>query len=219
MIIEIQPLLYRYDLVEPPNEWSKSHKSIEKNYYNESEHKNKADLFFFTDSLAIAKDLGKNAAINNDKVIYFLTSLNEFNSTIKIIDFSDCYNIYQMLCLLSDINIDVLSNRFQTFEGTQTFESLKSIFESVESESDIDKKRKLFYQLKVHSSRSFDDISLFGQRLTDFENGIIFKDLVKLKYPDVDGYKWQEFKDKRGYTYCFFDCDKLPDKTTIKVEI
>ena len=31
MIIEVQPLLFRYDLVEPLIEWSKSFKSIENN--------------------------------------------------------------------------------------------------------------------------------------------------------------------------------------------
>ena len=219
MIIEIKPLLYRCDLVEPPIEWSKSIKSIEKNYNNGLEPKNKADLFFFTDSLAIANDLGRNAAIENNKNLYFLTSLSEFNCPVKVIDFSNSYNIYQMLWLLSEIDIDVLSNKFQTFEGSNDLESLKPIFDSVELEKDSNKKKNLVYQLKIHSLRSFDDISLFGQRLTDFENGIIFKEIVKLKYPDVDGYKWQEFKDKRGYTYCFFDCDKLPEKSTVKVDI
>ena len=83
MIIEIKPLLYRYDLVEPPIEWSKSFKSIEKNYIDGLDHKNKADLFFFTDSKVIAHDLGKNAAIDNNKNLYFLTSLSEFNLQVN----------------------------------------------------------------------------------------------------------------------------------------
>jgi hypothetical protein len=34
--------------------------------------------------------------------------------------------------------------------------------------------------------------------LTDFENGIEFKQIIKEIYPDVDGYIWREFNDPRG---------------------
>ena len=121
-----------------------------------------------------------------------------------------------MLCLLKDLNLNVLTEEFKTFENNNNFLQLKNIFESAELEKDSLKKLKIIQNLKVHSKSKLEDIGLFGQRLTDLENGIIFKRIINEKYPNIDGYRWKEFNDNRGYTYCLFDSTKLFNKKTIK---
>lgn len=213
MIKEINLTLYRYDISEPPKNWDTNFLNFE---YDTEEHghKNKAGLFFFTDSLDLAKDLGKCSAKKNLKYEYFLTTTT--TQTLKLIDFSDRYNIYQMLCMLDDLEIDVLTKDFKTYESENHFGQLKNIFEAAEKESDSMKKLDIIKNLKVHPNSNYEHISLFGQRLTDFNNGFHFKRVVKEKYSDIDGYLWREFNDDRGFSYCLFDSEKLNSKTTEK---
>lgn len=179
--------LYRYDLAQPPTDLSTSFLSIE---YEGSEHvhKNQTGLFFFTDSSAIAEDLGKVASEKKQKSEYFITQARAKN--LRLIDFSQSFNIYQMLCVLKELNIDCLTTEFRTYEGENVFSTLKPFFDNVEAETNPIKKMALLNNLKVHSKSDIYDISLFGQRLTDFKNGL-------------------EFKDNRGLPYCLFNADKF----------
>ena len=212
MVKEICVTLYRYDLKQPPAKWDAIFFNCEC-YDVKLGHKNKADLFFFTDSVEIANDLGLSSAKGSFKDEYFLTSFLT-PSKFKIIDFSNKENIYQMIRLLYDLGIDVLTDDFKTYEADNDFSQLKNIFESAELEQDFIKKYKIIGQLKINSKSNYYDISLFGQRLTDFENGIKFKVLAKSIISDIDGYRWREFDDERGYSYCLFDSKKLPLKKT-----
>ncbi len=216
MTIEISPSLYRYDLLEPPNDWDTNFLSPEY-ATKEHGHKNKANLFFFTDSKEIANDLGANAARQYFKSAYFLTSVE--TSNLKLIDFSNRHNIFQMLCLLQNLNIDVLTKEFRTYEDENNFGQLKIYFNDAQLEADLSNKLKIINNLKMHSNSDLNDIGLFGQRLTDFDNGIKFKELVKNTSPEFDGYKWKEFGDKRGFTHCLFDAKKLQTKKTEKILI
>ncbi|MFT3918433.1 hypothetical protein [Cloacibacterium sp.] len=216
MTKEINLTLYRYDISKPPTNWDTDFLSCE---YDTEEHghKNKAELFFFTDSLDIANDLGKCSAKKHSKPEYFLTTTK--TQKLKLIDFSNRFNIYQMLCLLHDLCIDVLTSDFKTYENNNHFGQLKNIFEAAEKEADSKKKFDIIKNLKVHSNSNYEHISLFGQRLTDFDNGLHFKKLVKEKYSDIDGYLWREFNDNRGFTYCLFESRKLCHKKTININI
>lgn len=218
MITEIEKQLFRYDLKTPPDEWNVHFLSDE---YNTKEfgHKNKANLFFFTDSRDIANQLGRNALMKPEfnQSEYFITSTQ--SRLLKLIDFTNSNNIYQMLCVLKDLNIDVLINDMKTFEEENNFLFLKPIFENAELETNSQLRLEFIEQLKVHSNSNFEDISLFGQRLTDFNNGVIFKKIVQEIYPDVDGYIWREFNDKRGFSYCLFDSEKLLPKETETITI
>lgn len=216
MTKEASITLYRYDSRQPPEDWDISFLSYEYDTI-EHGHKNKAGLFFFTDSLEIANELGKCAAINNSQMEYFLTTTQTKNA--KFIDFSNCQNIYHMLCLLADLGIDVLTEDFKTYEYENHFGQLKSHFEAAELETDIFKKANIIKNLTVHSKTDFHNISLFGQRLTDFDNGKFFKKIVTEKYSYIDGYVWREFNDNRGLTYCLFDSSRLTTKTTEKIKV
>lgn len=220
MKISISPKLFRYDLDEPPVDWSTNFFSNEKNYYDPIlGHKNKAGLFFFADSKDLAKRLGCIAAKRENKDMYYLTQLDAFDAHVQLINFSKNDNIFFMLCTLIDMNIDVLSNKFQTYNKLpkeQYFSDFKSIFELAEVEKDYNNKRQLLDQLKI-GTLSVEDFGVFGQRLTDFDNGLAFKSLVKSLDSDIDGYVWKE--NTEGLTYCFFDSDKLPTKNTMVINI
>lgn len=211
-------MLYRYDLDQPPTDWSTDFKNFE---YRDTKlgDKNKAGLFFFTDSLDIAKHLGNSAAIKESKAEYYLTTSAQIDNTLNLIDFSNCWNIYQMLCVLDDLKIRNLVNNFETFISDITFNQMNQLFDEIELEKDIIKKSNIITgQLKFSKNfRDSFDVSLFGQRLTDFDNGIKFRKIIKDNYSEIDGYKWREFEDNRGLTYCLFDSDKLPLKTTDKI--
>src|SRR5690554_4847060 len=211
MITETSNTLYPYDLRQPPEKWDSSFLSCEHNTIEQG-HKNKAGLFFFTDSINLAKHMGKYAACKYCLTKYFLTTAQ--TQTIKLIDFRNRHNIYQMLCLLKELEIDVLTENFRTYENENYFGQLKSIFKTAESETDIIRKYNIIKQLTIHSKSRHDDIGLFGQRLTDFDNGIFFRKIVKEKHSDIDGYIWHEAKNKCGSTYCLFDSQKIEKRST-----
>ncbi|MBI2722798.1 MAG: hypothetical protein HYX39_11550 [Bacteroidetes bacterium] len=217
MTIDIQPILYRYDLDKPPDNWDKGFLNFE---YDTAEygHKNKAQLFFFTNSKEIAIDLGTCATKKYNRDFFYLTETTTIGK-VHLIDFHERHNIYLMISLLNDLNINVLTDDFKTYELQNTFNELKIIFDQAEAEKDSIKKVKHIYKLKAHSNSHYEDISLFGQRLTDFDNGINFKKIVNTANPNIEGYRWKEFNDDRGFTYCLFDSTKLGKKTTNKIDL
>lgn len=202
MIVKLSPILFRYDLDEPPSEWSSTFFNKEKNYNDPIlGHKNKAGLFFFTDSSEIVKNLGKTASIINSKNKYFITTI-QLETCPEIIDFSNCKDIYSMIYVLESLKIDVLIEDIKTNDGIHNMKELRSNYEA--------KNKEL---LRIHTSKTIDyrAIGPFGQMLTDYDNGFIFKELVKSKYPHIAGYRWNEFDHNKGFTYCFFESETLPD--------
>lgn len=214
--------LYRFDLVKTPNKWSTDFKNS--NYsYGELGNKNQAGFFFFLDSIDKANNFGENYAINKNQDYYYITKTQTSNQ-LKLIDFSNSYNIYQMLCVLKDLGIDVLTKNFKTFENEETFATLREIFYEAEREKEMKKKTMLIKKLKVHSKSNFNATGLFGQRLTDFTNGKIFKELVQELYPEIDGYCWNEFEDGKSneiniLSYCLFNSNKLSNPKAIRIEL
>lgn len=206
---------FRYDLKEPPRDWDDSFTSGEY-IHDQIGEKNKAGLFFFTNSEEIAKKLGRNA-VQKNKEGYFLTRC-ETVKRIKIIDFSCCDNIYQMLRVLMDLNIDVLNDDFRTCEESngrylKTFSFLREHLEAFEEETEDHSKRlKILQNIKLDPKSDPYDVRLFGQRLTDFDNGLHFKAAVLDSNPDIDGYRWKEFPEE-GWTYCLFEPKKLTPPT------
>ena len=209
--------LYRYDLDLPPKDWSIDFKNFEYNC-NKLVDKNKAGLFFFTDSLDIANHLGKIAAKKESRTEYYLTTV-KIESKLILIDFSNCWNIYQMLCVLDDLKIREKVNDLDTLVSGITFNQMNILFDEIALETDNVKKSNIITgQLKFSkNSRESLDVSVFGQRLTDFDNGIKFRQIINESYSQIDGYKWKEFEDNRGLTYCLFNSDKLSDKNTDKI--
>ena len=222
-LIETSEVLYRYDLIKPPNQWDKEFRNEKYNFCNLG-HKNKAGLFFFTNSLDIANDLGKTNVKENGQAKGFYRTKCTPTSPLKIIDFSCSSSIYVMLRILKDLDIDVLNDDFKfygNFDGdnTTTFSSWRDSFEAAENENNMFRKLKIIQNLKLHPNSNVQDVKLFGQRLTDFDNGIKFKELVISKSNEIDGYRWVEFDNSKGLTYCLFDSGKLSNPEYEFIEI
>jgi hypothetical protein len=208
MIKEFSPtFLYRSDLNQPPKQFATTFNNPK---YLDSHlgYKNQAGLFFFTDSRDIANCLAQNECVERKSNNYFLTTVS-VNKPLQLIDFTNSFNIYQMLCVLTDLGINVLTSNFKTFEDSQDFKSLDTIFNAAEEAIEPVQKFDDIQKIKMHSNSSYEDIGLFGQRLTDFQNGIHFKQIMTDQYPNIDGYTWREFGDDRGYSYCLFEPVKL----------
>ena len=211
--------LYRSDLEYPPTEWSADFKNKKYDGTNKGlGHKNKANMFFFTDSENSARLMAKSECIEVGKLEYYLTTT--YAQNVKLIDFINRNNIYQMLCLLKDIDIDVLVSDFKTYNDNQiveTFSKFKSYFDLAETNPsnkvDIVKNIITFDNNKNPNW----NVMLFGQRLTDFDNGILFRKLIQNKYPDIDGYMWKEDINYNGITYCLFDSKKLDNNKKVIV--
>jgi hypothetical protein len=196
--------LYRYDRNLPPTVWDATFRNPDYEYSG-MEHKNKAGLFFFTDSIDIANSLGKKYSIDN----YHLTECKTIKP-INIIDFSCCINIFQMVAVLSDLGIYVLNDDFKTYSDKpgpylKTFGMLKPTYDN------LLKGIGNITTFKIEPC-DYEDIGFFGQRLTDFDNAESFIKLTK--HLGYDGYRWREFDDQRGFTYCLFDAEKLSAPVT-----
>lgn len=123
-----------------------------------------------------------------------------------------------MLALLYSYGLDVLTDEFLTGEGQQKFSQVREHYFKIIDENDIIDKNELRDYMKkliglpdehVHLFvEHYRLVSAFGQRLTDFNNGEVFKVLVKSSSLNVDGYKWKE--GKIGFSYCLFEPSKLP---------
>jgi hypothetical protein len=112
-----------------------------------------------------------------------------------------------MIALMSDLGIYVLNDDFKTYSEKKP-ESFKRTFSEL---------IPLYKQLLLGEGNiinfnlgvsDYEDVGLFGQRLTDFDNAEQFIKLTK--HLGYDGYRWREFDEEyRGMTYCLFDAEKL----------
>jgi hypothetical protein len=203
--------LYRSDTIKPPNNWDAEHKNS-LYVFKEMGPKNSAGFFFFTDSIDIAKSLGKKVKHSS----YFLTE-TQTTTGITFIDFSTCINSYQMLGVLSDLGLNVLTDDFKIYEKSAdgkidlaiTFKKWEPFFKEG---TEISKRN-----IRIGSSTS-SDTGYLGQRFTDFGNGHAFLNLIRKSELNLDGYRWRESEDQRGFTYCFFDSSKLSSPSTHEIK-
>ncbi len=221
--------LYRSDPGEddskiPSDKWSTEYKNPDCKVLPDGAKdrvtKNPAGLFFLTDSIDIAKAYSKR----HNK---FYLSQTETKEKIRVLDFSSCVNVFQMLCILNDININILTDKYYCWEGgnlkATTFkDKFETTFNTLIQLNYIDESVEEIYNIfeKFNSicpeNDRLENVGFYGQMLTDNDNGFLFKDaLLKL---NIHGYRWREWGDMRGFTYCLHDYNMLsdPQKTLIK---
>jgi hypothetical protein len=200
--------LYRVDAACPGREWSSDFKNLN---YTDSVHgpKNAGNLFFFTDSERFAHEAYATSSP------YFFTRC--VASDIKVLDFSKCSRILDMLYLLRDNGFNVISNEFLMYESKDgsnvTFAGkFGSLFEEltgmvVATPRDMTNAYGIASQFVFTGVDIVTSMRIFGQRLTDFQNGPVFaKMLMGCGY---DGYCWREHGDNGEMTYCIFGSTKL----------
>lgn len=209
---------YRYDLVCPPIKWSQEFKNPEYVYEGEWEAlkiKNQIGAFFFFDNKSTAYITGCKAAKNRTNQIW-LTCTSIIKKT-SLLDISHFTNISSILLAFDELGIDVLNDRFfkfNAFSACKSFKELRILIDKLRVINNMGKKdnkmaeeeRDLVYEIGAFFGNN-DRIDYFGQLLTDFNNGIEFKNLLIGK-----GYNGYIFKESyTSPTYCVFDYSVLSE--------
>lgn len=211
--------LYRYDLAEPPHQWSIEHKNPEYQYNSKS--KNQFGGFFFFNSLYQAVGTCK-AAFDRYKREYQCAWLTECETIcdVSLLDLRMELTISATLLDLYKGGIDIFNDNFHVYsnKGPQiTFsifkkdiESFAQIVEVQEWYRNKEKNRTVddfIYKIEQHFIAN-DNVGLLGQRLTDLENGILFSNLLRER--QRDGYIFNEANRQEGTdTVCLINSDVL----------
>ncbi|MDD3686208.1 MAG: hypothetical protein PHE56_05515 [Bacteroidales bacterium] len=191
--------LARYDLCEnTPDNWDARNHANCTEYSNLDgiHNKNKESFYFFFDNKHTCDDLA-NLGCKKKKLSQYWLTETKTKMQIKIIDFSHCKCIHDVLEIIDVLNMDVYNNSMK-LNGLKNGENVRD-----------------FSELKYHtrSRRIFNhcpeliEVSWFGQLLTDFDNGTYFKKI--LKGLNLDGYRWCENFNPYSLTYCLLDDTKL----------
>ena len=202
--------LFRYDLKCPPPAWSNDFYSVEysKDNKGETKYKNNAGLFFFFENKNAAM-LTAEKAMNRfwgSKIWLTSTTTKE---EANLLDLRGGATL-AMMNLLWCADIDIF-NQNMTVSGmgddTTSLSCLETLFfrvidSNVPNDEDYHKAYLDLHKPFVCPGNPF---SLLGQRLTDYENGSIFKQLLKEK--NYDGYIFDE--SFGGSTICLLNAEKL----------
>lgn len=200
--------LYRCDTLEPSQVWDIT-MATRTNYgtkYGESGPKNQAGLFFFHDHVDISHSYATGLKTKEfeykDLNEYFITEAG-LNDSLTILDFSKDHSTFLMIEALFNNGLILPELMVNHNNANQSLDSLWQLYLEYKETSNW----KIPLQIKVSKSETGIDASYFGQLLTDFENGPIFKKMLIEK--GFDGYRWREHNDPRGLTYCLIDSTKL----------
>lgn len=205
--------LYRYDLVCPPDNWSTQYKSIE--YYDSLlGPKNQIGAFFFYDNYNDCVQTALNAADKNCKSEFYITTC-ELKQDTNLLHLQDT-NIYSLLVKLYEENFDVLTTDFRIYDGSyDTYQKVRDLFFQIQilEENDfittLNNIRKLitFWGQSAGLGGRYD---VFGQRLTDFKNGVAFKrQLLDKGYEGYCFYEGCNDTTPQVTTYCFLSSEHL----------
>ena len=231
-ILETGTLLYRYDLKEPPKEWSTIFKNPEYVYSNLGV-KNQVGAFFFLDSLQQAANTAKCAVQRyqdkNFDGIWITQCM--IKKPIKLLDLRDASFCIELLAALDKSGYDILTGDFRTWEGMPFSEMKRSIYPIEEILLDSSwlhnpqKHNRVGAATKeVEDVLGFptDCIGRLCQLFTDFNNGVHFKSLLEKR--GYEGYIYNElsfsiYDHPRGTnTICVFVSNKFDSPQIIAVK-
>ena len=206
IILEPGDTLYRYDLGNNlPNDWSAEYSSPE--YYSHNYgRKNVIGAFFFFENKQAAKETLAQA-IYNQKVKnkeYDCGTITYCNVTndIKLLDLTTgLFNCSNIISVLYDLDIDVVSNKFYNYQKRLPYSSIGNAVKALSSDD---------YHIKLNAAKEINEFFLYcprllGQSLTDFNNGVDFKKILNEK--GFEGYVFNE--SPTSDTYCLFKADKI----------
>lgn len=218
-ILETGTLLYRYDLKEPPKEWSTIFKNPEYVYSNLGV-KNQVGAFFFFDSLYQAVNTAQCAVHRYPNKIFdgiWITKCT-IKNPVKLLDLRDFHFCTGLLSTLEHLEYNILTENFKTWQGVPFSDMTKSLqticdisledsnwFLSSEKSKNVDSAI-----LDVESILGFpnENIGALCQLFTDYSNGGAFKTLLQEK--GYEGYIFNESNKARGSnTLCVFESDKF----------
>lgn len=221
MMLPARTQLYRYDLTEPPKDWSNDfHEYIYGGIF-----KNQIGAYFFFDKEDNCASTCKNETKFNGE--YYLTKC-ETQKDVNLLDL--CYDeVRIMLEVLYHKGIDIcLSSLFTYATGERSplyniSNEYQRYMELVDMKDKNPKEISETFQLRdkitQYICKGNFNFKYFGQLLTDFENGSIFKDLLVRK--GYEGYIFFEdkYRDCEVKTYCFFDNSVLTSPCCKKITL
>ncbi|MGN1240593.1 MAG: hypothetical protein ACI4TV_06935 [Paludibacteraceae bacterium] len=218
LILEKGHLLYRYDIKQPPTNWSKEFKSYE---YPGIGPKNKVGAFFFYDSEKIAIQTFNNE--ERQKAEMYITTTN-VTKELKLLNLR-IQHILGIFNLLREIGIDVFTDDFHTYyyvdgrersllDIKQQYEQYVNLFNmrnlSDEQYAQIGNFVERIANFIVPNVRWDHTYSFIGQLLTDLDNGPKFKELLTAR--GYDGYVFYEHNEGLTplvHAYCIFEPTNL----------
>lgn len=218
-ILKAGTLLYRYDLVEPPKEWSTEFKNPEY-VYRDSGPKNKICGFFFFSSCSQAKNTALCAVQRHPDRTFNGIWITEcsIKESVKLLDLRDFQHCTGLLSTLIHHGYDVLTANFKTWGGLSFLEIAEDIQNMIRISLEDstwfmngEKSRAIDLAISnVESTLGFpnDHIGALCQLLSDNTNGFPFKALLQEK--EYEGYIFNESNHSfESDTLCIFDSNKL----------
>ena len=189
-ILPIGKKLYRYDIKEPPKEWSSDFKNPE-DVYSNTGIKNLIGAFFFFNSRIQAVKTANCAFrkhINTAEGIWITEcTIKEY---IRLLDLRDSIICIELLAAFDKAGFDIFSDKLKSWEGIQ-FSKLANIIKPIEDVvlSDTkkwinDKELTKIVRISITGMQKIlnienTNIGHLLQLLTDFTNGAYFKKLLQ----------------------------------------
>jgi hypothetical protein len=217
---------WRGDESKPPADWTDEFARETSYGKMSSKHgpKNQAGLFFFHDNRRMSEGYCETLRDHSRRTVFWL-STTKSTEPLNIIDFSQAGSIFEALRILRDLGIDVISRSFMTYDelGGDNVESVRNFAEIGEAYEEASRLiatggkttthtttiENIQRRIAFRNAARHTPVSIFGQRLTDFQNGPALVNLVQHCGHRIDGYRWREHNDNRGLTYCLFSHIKL----------
>lgn len=213
MILQAGTSLFRYCLGDNmPSEWTIQYHSPEyhSSIYGE---KNQIGAFFFYRDETTARNV-LSAAVEKSVQqgrCYDRNTITSCDTTadINLLDLTRCDRPVQILNILYDNGIDVLSTDFSKYlDDIIPFNTIrgyhKYIMDNEGNEDWIIKSDMNEYGNKIDQFFQW-RVGYIGQLMTDFKNGFAFKEQLLTK--GYEGYLFME--EKSSPTICIFDSSKL----------
>lgn len=195
----------------PPDHWATDLSFFE---IEGTGKKNKGGFIFLTDSIDLTADLWCR-----DKTSGYYRTECEILSTIHIIDFATCRTVWEMIEALEISGINIFNDQIKSYDRIYENMGIVTLLDLLNDWH----KSKVDASYVTNINRLYNNnLGRFGQNLTDDDNGPIFHELVKALDRDpgceINAYRFREADDPRGFTYCFFNSDKLSKPEHIWVE-
>lgn len=218
--------LYRYCLGNDiPKEWSTEYHSPEY-HFEEYGDKNQIGAFFFYPdeditynvlNVAVEKAMKHGQCYQKNTITCCQTV-----EDIRILDLTGCDRPVQMLNILYDKGIKVLTSDFFRYlnNEVQSFEDIKNYHQYIMDNEKMDDR---IIKHNINNYGTMIDkffqwhVEYTGQLLTDFGNGIPFK-----RQLEENGYEGYQFKEEMSCpTICLFNSSKLtpPIHKTLSCQI
>ena len=213
MILPAGTALYRYCLgTEVPAVWSTDYHSPEY-FWPKYGNKNQIGAFFFYPNEQTARNVLSVAVEHQESLGHpypnnILTACHT-TEDINLLDITNCQRPINILNILYDEGIDVLTTDFNKYhEDMVPFNQIRGyhifIMDNEGTNDRIVQSDMKEYGVKIDQFFQW-RVQYTGQLLTDFGNGVTFK--RQLQERGYEGYQFME--EKNCPTICIFESEKL----------